>query len=127
MILTILSWTLWPLSVTIFVAFILHFADVNNPVSVYTTTGRTFLIALVVLLGLELVLPYREKFHRIHHSADFKQGNSNYGVTLPLKTEAREMGIEGDPIPHRLLPELLSPLRLNSWKQDWEPASRESL
>ena len=67
-------------------------------------------------------------YHRIHHSADVRQGNSNYGVMLPvwdmmfgthtdpLKVEAREMGIEGDPIPHAFMAELASPFALNRWR-----------
>ena len=65
-----------------------------------------------------LVTPH---FHRIHHSADAKEGNSNFGVMLPFwdmlfgthvdpaKTEVQAMGIEGDPIPHRFLRELAWP------------------
>jgi sterol desaturase/sphingolipid hydroxylase (fatty acid hydroxylase superfamily) len=63
------------------------------------------------------------QFHRIHHSADLREGNSNFGVMLPIwdmifgthidpvKTEVRAMGIDGDPIPHRWLVELASPVR----------------
>jgi sterol desaturase/sphingolipid hydroxylase (fatty acid hydroxylase superfamily) len=63
------------------------------------------------------------QFHRIHHSADFKEGNSNFGVMLPIwdmifgthidpvTTEVRAAGIDGDPIPHRWLAELSSPVR----------------
>jgi sterol desaturase/sphingolipid hydroxylase (fatty acid hydroxylase superfamily) len=63
------------------------------------------------------------QFHRIHHSADAKEGNSNFGVMLPIwdmmfgthvdpvTTEVREAGIQGDPIPHRWLAELSSPIR----------------
>ena len=65
-----------------------------------------------------LVTPH---FHRVHHSADAKEGNSNFGVMLPFwdmlfgthvdpaKTEVEGMGIEGDPIPHRFLRELAWP------------------
>jgi sterol desaturase/sphingolipid hydroxylase (fatty acid hydroxylase superfamily) len=65
-----------------------------------------------------LVTPH---FHRIHHSVDVREGNSNFGVMLPFwdmlfgthvdptKTQVEETGIEGDPIPHRLGPELASP------------------
>jgi sterol desaturase/sphingolipid hydroxylase (fatty acid hydroxylase superfamily) len=49
------------------------------------------------------------QFHRVHQSADAGQGNSNYGVMLPIwdmlfgthtdpmRVEALETGIEGDP------------------------------
>lgn len=62
------------------------------------------------------------EFHRLHHSLDAKQGNSNYATvfpiwdmlfgthTDPLVAEAREMGIEHDPIPRQFLSELLSPV-----------------
>jgi ornithine lipid hydroxylase len=279
----ILSWSVWPLGLATFIAAITYFADLNDPRSISETVGRTFLVALVVLLGIELVIPYRAdwkvrgdrdvwrdlghfglyavgqllaqvvfilgfvtllgqyewrgvwpteaplvaqvllvliigdffeywlhrsshalpplwrvhaihhmptrlhmlkagrhhilyfmlrgllvwlplmligappelivwqffgatltgnidhanidfripafahrllvtpQFHRIHHSADVKEGNSNFGVMLPfwdmlfgthvdpVKTQPAAMGIAGDPIPHRLVPELLSP------------------
>jgi len=66
------------------------------------------------------------EFHRLHHAADARQGNSNYATVLPLwdalfgtrtdpsVTEVRQLGIAGDPIPHRLATELLSPLTLIS-------------
>ena len=62
--------------------------------------------------------------HRIHHSIDARQGNSNYSTVLPIwdllfgsytdptGVEARETGIERDPIPRQFLGELLSPLTL---------------
>lgn len=62
------------------------------------------------------------EFHRLHHALDAQQGNSNYATVLPiwdmlfgthtdpLVAEAREMGIEHDPIPRRFLSELLSPV-----------------
>jgi ornithine lipid hydroxylase len=60
--------------------------------------------------------------HRIHHSIDARQGNSNYSTVFPIwdllfgsftdprVVEARETGIHQDPIPRRFLSELLSPL-----------------
>jgi ornithine lipid hydroxylase len=61
------------------------------------------------------------QFHRLHHSADARQGNSNFGVTLPVwdmifgthvdpvRNQVAATGIEGDPIPHRFFTELLLP------------------
>ncbi len=66
-----------------------------------------------------LVTPH---FHRIHHSIDLKEGNSNFGVMLPIwdmifgthvdpvTREVRNAGIEGDPIPI-VARELTSPVR----------------
>ena len=62
-------------------------------------------------------------FHRIHHSVDATQGNSNYATVFPLwdllfrshtdpTVEARETGIQRDPIPRRFGSELLSPVIL---------------
>ena len=60
--------------------------------------------------------------HRIHHSIEASQGNSNYSTVLPLwdllfgsyidprRGEADRMGIDRDPIPRRFLGELLSPI-----------------
>jgi sterol desaturase/sphingolipid hydroxylase (fatty acid hydroxylase superfamily) len=62
------------------------------------------------------------QFHRLHHSADHVQGNSNYGVLLPIwdmlfgthtdpvTTPLTAVGIDGDPIPHRWLTELAWPV-----------------
>lgn len=62
--------------------------------------------------------------HRIHHSIDAHHGKSNYATVFPIwdllfgsytdprRAEAREMGIEQDPIPRRFLSELLSPVKL---------------
>ena len=54
----IVSWALWPVSVAIFLSSILYFADIQDSLSLYTTMGRTFVVALVVLIALEFVLPY---------------------------------------------------------------------
>lgn len=59
MLRTVLSWTVWPLGVAAFLASVLYFADLDNPQSINTVTGRTFLVALAILLALELVIPYR--------------------------------------------------------------------
>jgi sterol desaturase/sphingolipid hydroxylase (fatty acid hydroxylase superfamily) len=69
------------------------------------------------------------EFHRLHHSSDVRQGNSNYSTVFPVwdllfgthtdptVAEARQMGIEDDPTPHDLLSELLSPVTLiRSWR-----------
>jgi sterol desaturase/sphingolipid hydroxylase (fatty acid hydroxylase superfamily) len=60
--------------------------------------------------------------HRIHHSIDAKQGNSNYSTVFPIwdllfgsymdpkVVEARQTGIDRDPIPRRFLSELWSPI-----------------
>jgi ornithine lipid hydroxylase len=62
------------------------------------------------------------EFHRLHHAIDAKQGNSNYATVFPMwdmlfgthtdprVAEAREMGIDHDPIPRQFLSELLSPI-----------------
>jgi len=62
------------------------------------------------------------EFHRIHHAIDAKQGNSNYSTVFPVwdllfgshtdprSVDVRQTGIDGDPIPRRLVSELLSPV-----------------
>lgn len=62
-------------------------------------------------------------YHRIHHSIDSREGNSNFAVVLPVwdmlfgtyidptKFAAREVGMQDDPIPRAFLAELLSPFR----------------
>ena len=62
------------------------------------------------------------EFHRIHHSADPKLGNSNFGVVFsfwdiafgthsdPLNIVVGQAGINDDPIPRRFLEELKSPV-----------------
>ncbi len=62
------------------------------------------------------------QFHRLHHSIDRVQGNSNFGVLLPIwdllfgthvdpvTAPLAAVGIEGDPIPHRWLTELAWPV-----------------
>ncbi len=59
MLRVVLSWAIWPLGVASFLASILYFADLNDSQSIGNTTGRTFLVALVALLAIELLLPYR--------------------------------------------------------------------
>jgi len=66
------------------------------------------------------------EYHRVHHSADVREGNSNFAVLLPvwdvlfgthidpLHTHVVATGIEGDPIPHRFFSELLMPF---NWKR----------
>ena len=61
------------------------------------------------------------EFHRIHHAADPKLGNSNFGVVLPfwdmacgthidpLNVTVASAGIQDDPIPRRFVEELTSP------------------
>jgi len=56
---TILSWALWPLSVAVFIAAVIHLSDLGNSASIYTAVGRVIVVALVVQLSLELVIPYR--------------------------------------------------------------------
>ncbi len=60
MIRAAMSWTLWPLGVGVLIAAIIGLADLSNPASIIATMGRTVLASTVVLLGLELVLPYRK-------------------------------------------------------------------
>jgi len=62
------------------------------------------------------------QFHRIHHAAEPRLGNSNFGVVFsfwdilfgthedPVRVSVAETGIEHDPIPRRFLEELKSPL-----------------
>jgi sterol desaturase/sphingolipid hydroxylase (fatty acid hydroxylase superfamily) len=61
-------------------------------------------------------------YHRIHHSLDMKEGNSNFAVVLPLwdmlfgthvdptRTEPHAVGVDRDPIPRSFLAEILSPV-----------------
>lgn len=65
------------------------------------------------------------EYHRIHHSIDLKQGNSNYSTvfpiwdmifgthTDPMVAALRKTGIDQDPIPRRFLSELLLPVTFN--------------
>jgi sterol desaturase/sphingolipid hydroxylase (fatty acid hydroxylase superfamily) len=65
------------------------------------------------------------EFHRIHHSIDANEGNSNYSTVFPIwdllfgshteptLVEVRQTGIDRDPIPRRFLSELLSPVILH--------------
>lgn len=65
-------------------------------------------------------------YHRIHHSMDAREGNSNFAVVLPLwdmlfrtyvdpsKTLAREVGVPNDPIPRAFVSELLAPF---AWRR----------
>jgi sterol desaturase/sphingolipid hydroxylase (fatty acid hydroxylase superfamily) len=55
----VLSWTLWPLTVVGLLAWILFSGDLGNPDALYGVMGRGVLVSLVVLMGLELLLPYR--------------------------------------------------------------------
>ncbi len=62
------------------------------------------------------------EFHRIHHSIDADQGNSNYATVFPIwdllfgshtdprVVEVGQTGIDRDPIPRRFPSELLSPV-----------------
>ena len=62
--------------------------------------------------------------HRIHHSVDAREGNSNYSTVFPIwdllfgtytdprLVGVRETGIDPDPVPRRFLAELLSPMTL---------------
>jgi sterol desaturase/sphingolipid hydroxylase (fatty acid hydroxylase superfamily) len=59
MVRSVLSWTVWPLSVAVLVAALIGLADLDSPGSIYATMGRTALASTAVLLALELVLPYR--------------------------------------------------------------------
>ena len=61
-------------------------------------------------------------YHRIHHSLDMKEGNSNFAVVFPLwdilfgthidpaRTEPAAVGVHRDPIPRSFTAELLSPV-----------------
>jgi len=73
------------------------------------------------------------QIHRLHHSTDAAQGNSNYGVLLPIwdmlfgtytdpvKTPLPGVGIDGDPIPHKWLTELAWPVALKPAVQPRRP------
>jgi sterol desaturase/sphingolipid hydroxylase (fatty acid hydroxylase superfamily) len=62
------------------------------------------------------------EFHRLHHAADPRLGNSNYGVVFPfwdmvfgthadpLRVAMGEAGIHDDPIPRRFVEEIKSPI-----------------
>src|SRR5215472_1846707 len=70
------------------------------------------------------------EFHRIHHSIDANQGNSNYATVFPIwdllfgshadptVVEVRETGIDRDPIPRRFLSEQQTPLTLYRLARD---------
>jgi sterol desaturase/sphingolipid hydroxylase (fatty acid hydroxylase superfamily) len=65
-------------------------------------------------------------YHRIHHSVDVRQGNSNFAVVLPLwdmlfgtytdpvKTPTPDVGMKDDPIPRSFWRELLVPF---TWRR----------
>ena len=59
----LLSWSLWPLAVSALIASIISFADLRDPASIAQTLGLTILLSLVVLLALEVVLPYRKDWN----------------------------------------------------------------
>jgi sterol desaturase/sphingolipid hydroxylase (fatty acid hydroxylase superfamily) len=68
------------------------------------------------------------EYHRLHHSTDSQHINANFGGLFPIwdiifgtfvdpvANQVRAAGIEGDPVPHRFLTELSSPLNLRRWK-----------
>jgi ornithine lipid hydroxylase len=70
------------------------------------------------------------EFHRIHHSIDANEGNSNYSAVFPIwdllfrshtdprLVEVRQTGIDRDPIPRRFLSELLSPVTFHRLTRD---------
>jgi sterol desaturase/sphingolipid hydroxylase (fatty acid hydroxylase superfamily) len=65
-------------------------------------------------------------YHRIHHSVDVRQGNSNFAVVLPIwdmlfgtytdpaKTPTPDVGMKDDPIPRSFWRELLVPF---TWRR----------
>jgi sterol desaturase/sphingolipid hydroxylase (fatty acid hydroxylase superfamily) len=65
-------------------------------------------------------------YHRIHHSIDAREGNSNFAVVLPLwdrlfgtyvdpvTTPTPDVGMKNDPIPRSLSRELLAPFTWRS-------------
>jgi sterol desaturase/sphingolipid hydroxylase (fatty acid hydroxylase superfamily) len=65
------------------------------------------------------------EYHRLHHSVDVRQGNSNYSTVFavwdllfrshadPRLAIVGRTGIDGDPIPRRFLSEFLSPVTLH--------------
>jgi len=76
------------------------------------------------------------EFHRIHHSIDANEGNSNYSAVFPIwdllfrshtdprLVEVRQTGIDRDPIPRRFLSELLSPVTFHRLTRDRPTADR---
>jgi len=60
-------------------------------------------------------------YHRIHHSVEAREGNSNFAVVLPIwdrifgtyvdpvETPVAEVGMKHDPIPRAFMTEILSP------------------
>lgn len=89
----IVSWTLWPVAVSAFLLSIVHFADLQDSRSLYTTMGRTFVVALLVLLGLEFVIPYRpewtirgdrDNWRDIGHFVLYSQGGGFVAQLLAL-------------------------------------------
>jgi sterol desaturase/sphingolipid hydroxylase (fatty acid hydroxylase superfamily) len=65
MVRTVVSWMLWPLSIVLVLGAVFWLGDLSNPMSLYVTVGRVLLVALIALLILELVLPYRRDWRII--------------------------------------------------------------
>lgn len=92
-------------------------------VLVGTLAHANIAFTIPTLVHRVLVTP---EFHRIHHSMDAREGNSNYAAVFPIwdrlfgshtdprAVEPRQTGIDRDPIPRRFLGELLWPIRFLS-------------
>jgi sterol desaturase/sphingolipid hydroxylase (fatty acid hydroxylase superfamily) len=75
-------------------------------------------------------------YHRIHHSLDIKEGNSNFAVVLPIwdmifgthvdpvSTQPKAVGVHRDPIPRAFVSELLSPFTFRRLVRRARQASR---
>jgi sterol desaturase/sphingolipid hydroxylase (fatty acid hydroxylase superfamily) len=59
MVRTVMSWVLWPLSIVLLPGAVLWLGDFSHPAALYGTVARILLVALIAMLLLELVLPYR--------------------------------------------------------------------
>ncbi len=79
----ILSWTLWPLSVAGSLASLLYFSDFRDPSSQFGVTSVTVVVALVVLLVFEFVLPYRADW-RLRGDRDVLRDIGHYVLYGPL-------------------------------------------
>jgi sterol desaturase/sphingolipid hydroxylase (fatty acid hydroxylase superfamily) len=76
-------------------------------------------------------------YHRIHHSLDMKEGNSNFAVVFPLwdmlfgthvdptRTEPTAVGVDRDPIPRSFVAELLSPVTYRRLARNRTAAKRD--
>src|SRR5215467_12969980 len=74
---TILSSTLWPLTIAASVGSLLLFSDLHDAGSLYAVISFTVLASLIVLLAFELVVPYRQDW-RLHGDRDLLRDVGHY-------------------------------------------------